>query len=363
MKAYNTGQSGNDIIYKYRQNLKIGKGSTFNDRCIINARYGIEIGENTLIGYSVVILSVNHVIKNIEIEQNATDKNSWCHKKNSKRITGKKIIIGNDVWIGSNCIILPGAVIPDKCVIGAGVIVTEKNSKILKKGDIVVNDVKLRILNNRENINKKFFNPELVKFWSNIDEEQKHFIDKLSIKKKNLIINRVERWLFDYVDFSTIKTALDWGCGGGLLTKELLKHGCETYILDILPESTAQVKEHFSVKRSYVLKDLQDYDFIESIDLILCHAVIYHFPSLDYWNEVLKIWFKMKPEYILIQIKTAKQDEEQSKPYNDANYAISLLLNKEKVKDIFKENGYFCVNCTIEKAKNDLCYLVFKHEG
>ena len=33
------------------------------------------------------------------------------------------IKIGNDVWIGANCVILDGSVIPNGCVIGAGTIV------------------------------------------------------------------------------------------------------------------------------------------------------------------------------------------------------------------------------------------------
>jgi acetyltransferase-like isoleucine patch superfamily enzyme len=54
----------------------------------------------------------------------------------------KRIIIGNNVWIGAHCNILAGAKIDDGCVIGAGSIITKhipKNSvvvginKIIKK--------------------------------------------------------------------------------------------------------------------------------------------------------------------------------------------------------------------------------------
>ena len=34
------------------------------------------------------------------------------------------VTIGNDVWIGANCTILPGVTIGDRCVIGAGSVVT-----------------------------------------------------------------------------------------------------------------------------------------------------------------------------------------------------------------------------------------------
>lgn len=67
----------------------------------------------------------------------------------ASRITGEEVIIGNDVWIGARTTILYGSVIPDKCVIGAGTIITKNNSRKLKAGDIVCNDVNLRFLGNR----------------------------------------------------------------------------------------------------------------------------------------------------------------------------------------------------------------------
>lgn len=149
-KPYNTIESyGMESIVLYGNKFKVGKGSAFNDRCWFNARFGITIGENTLIGPYVIIQSSNHVIKNIDIEQNASDENSWCKGNRNLRVRGKEIIIGNDAWIGANCMILSGAIIPDKCIIGAGTIITKSNSKLLEIGDIVINDVKLRKIGNR----------------------------------------------------------------------------------------------------------------------------------------------------------------------------------------------------------------------
>lgn len=50
--------------------LTVGHGSTFNDFCWISAKFGVTIGENTLIGPYTIIHSANHVIKGINIEQN-----------------------------------------------------------------------------------------------------------------------------------------------------------------------------------------------------------------------------------------------------------------------------------------------------
>jgi len=141
---------GVHCVINYEKNFKLGRGSTYNDYCWFNARFGIVIGENTLIGPRVLIHSANHVIKNIDIEQNANGPGSWAQASGSMRVTGKPVTIGNDVWIGANVTILAGSRIPDKCVIGAGTIITESNSQRLNCGDIVVNELDLRILGNRK---------------------------------------------------------------------------------------------------------------------------------------------------------------------------------------------------------------------
>lgn len=151
MNPYNKGTCGKNCQVKYDENFKAGKGSTWNDYFWCNARFGVTIGENTLIGPFVIIQSVNHTIKNIDIVQNANNRVAWCSEDLSKRITGKEIKIGDDCWIGARVIILSGSVIPDKCVIGAGAIITKSNSKSLESGDIIVSDTKLRILDNRKN--------------------------------------------------------------------------------------------------------------------------------------------------------------------------------------------------------------------
>ena len=156
LKPYNIvtpDRFGKHCVINYGENFKIGCGSTYNDYCWFNARFGIIIGENTLIGPRVLIHSANHVIRNIDIEQNATGPGSWCQENGGMRVTGELVTIGSDVWIGANVTILAGAGIPDKCVIAACATITKSNSKLLKRGDVVANDVKLRILSNRADYN------------------------------------------------------------------------------------------------------------------------------------------------------------------------------------------------------------------
>ena len=65
-----------------------------------------------MIGPNTVIRNVNHgtTLGEIMISQEKT---------------GGNIFIGNDVWISSNCVILPNVKISDGIVVGAGSIVTK----------------------------------------------------------------------------------------------------------------------------------------------------------------------------------------------------------------------------------------------
>ncbi len=74
----------------------------------INAANGINFGNNIEIGPGSAIVSANHDLDNYSIS-----------KKNYP------ITIGNNVWIGANCTILPTVSIGDNVVIGAGSIVTK----------------------------------------------------------------------------------------------------------------------------------------------------------------------------------------------------------------------------------------------
>lgn len=152
MKPWNIGHNGMGSIVKYPKNFHMGKGSTYNDRCWINARYGVHIGENVLIGPYVIIQTVNHVVKAFDVEQNANDAQSWCGGDRAARVTGAEVTIGNDVWIGANVTILAGTKIPEKCVIGAGVVLTKSRAERLRPGDVVVGEVPLRVLYNRKDV-------------------------------------------------------------------------------------------------------------------------------------------------------------------------------------------------------------------
>ena len=91
------------------KNIKIGKNVFINACCRFQDQGGIEIGDGSLIGHNTTIATLNHDFN--------PDKRANLHPSPVK--------IGKNVWIGSDCTILPGVEIGDGAVIGAGSIVTK----------------------------------------------------------------------------------------------------------------------------------------------------------------------------------------------------------------------------------------------
>lgn len=93
--------------------LEIGDDVDLAYGVLITTPGGVSIGARTLVGYRTQILSANHVIPPAP-----------------GRIFGAghataQVRIGADVWIGANCLILPGVSIGEGAVVAGGSIVTK----------------------------------------------------------------------------------------------------------------------------------------------------------------------------------------------------------------------------------------------
>src|SRR3954462_14184367 len=93
----------------YGRNIELGERVFFNFNCVVLDVCSVKIGDFTLLGPAVQVLTPMH---------------PWNAAQRRKEEFGKPIEIGSDVWIGGGAIILPGVRIGSRTVIGAGSIVT-----------------------------------------------------------------------------------------------------------------------------------------------------------------------------------------------------------------------------------------------
>ena len=111
------GKCGKEIIVKdhcYFGNgsrLKVGDRSQLGQNARLQGT--ITIGDDVVMGPDVVMMATSHEFSRTDIPIN---------RQGAK--PEEPITIGNDCWIGTRVIILPGVTIGDHCILAAGAVVT-----------------------------------------------------------------------------------------------------------------------------------------------------------------------------------------------------------------------------------------------
>jgi acetyltransferase-like isoleucine patch superfamily enzyme len=93
--------------------LVVGSDVDFAKDVLVTTDGGVSIGDRVLIGYRTQILSSNHRVPPLP------------RKIFEAGHVKKEVKISNDVWIGANCVILPGVEIGEGAVVAAGSVVTK----------------------------------------------------------------------------------------------------------------------------------------------------------------------------------------------------------------------------------------------
>lgn len=93
--------------------LVIGEACAINSGCVFYTGNGLSMGNHVAVAANCTFAPVNHAFSDA-----------------SQLISGQGflpskcgIIVGNDVWIGANCVFLDGAIVEDGVVVGAGSVV------------------------------------------------------------------------------------------------------------------------------------------------------------------------------------------------------------------------------------------------
>ena len=94
----------------YYKNIRIGNRSApgINAGCYVQARNGIIIGHNFRMGPNSGLISSNHALSDYDE-----------HTKENP------ILIGNNVWLGMNVVVMPGVSIGNNVAVGANSVVTK----------------------------------------------------------------------------------------------------------------------------------------------------------------------------------------------------------------------------------------------
>lgn len=97
------------IIAGERSNIKIGRNVSIGGNVLLYATAPITIGDDTMIALNAIFHASTH---------NHNQHPMWATR------IDRPISVGKHVWIGTCAIILPGVIIEDYAVVGAGSVVT-----------------------------------------------------------------------------------------------------------------------------------------------------------------------------------------------------------------------------------------------
>lgn len=93
------------------KNIHVGEDFLTNYNVTILDIAPVYIGDYCMIGPNTLITTVGHPLS--------------PKGRREKKAYGKAVVIGDDVWIGGNCTILPGVTIGNNVVVAAGAVVTD----------------------------------------------------------------------------------------------------------------------------------------------------------------------------------------------------------------------------------------------
>lgn len=109
------GEVGNDVhlrmpvIIYHPESLRFGSSVAIGENVVLRAGGGLTIGNRVLIAAGAAIVTVGHPI----------EPPRW------NKVSAAPVVIGDDVWIGVNAVVLPGVAIGNGAVVAAGAVVTE----------------------------------------------------------------------------------------------------------------------------------------------------------------------------------------------------------------------------------------------
>jgi hypothetical protein len=91
--------------------VRVGAGTRLNG-VTVQCRRGVEVGERCLIGSAMLIDNDFHSV-------------DWRYRNDSAHVKSAAILVGDDVWIGGQAVLLKGVHVGGKAVVGFRAVVTK----------------------------------------------------------------------------------------------------------------------------------------------------------------------------------------------------------------------------------------------
>ena len=114
----------------YRQ-FSLGKRSVIESYCCINNAVGdVTIGDYSRVGIHCTLIGPVCIGSHVHLAQGITvtalnhNFEDTTRRIDQQGVSTKPVVIGDDVWIGANAVILPGVTIGPHSVVAAGAVVT-----------------------------------------------------------------------------------------------------------------------------------------------------------------------------------------------------------------------------------------------
>lgn len=179
----------------------------------------------------------------------------------------------------------------------------------------------------------------LTSRWEKVSSDHRHLTRRDAVVKNEQIIKEALECIGP-INYSTI---VDWGPGGGFISKSILPETVHYY--DIVASHEPLLRELNSPTISDINFHLVPEDVsqlegkVTNPDLLIAYSVIYHMPGLEYVNKVAHFWNTiMCPKTIAIRnmFSAGKSWERESgEYYRSSNYIRGNLYNLQDFLSLF----------------------------